>query len=407
MPGSVVVPAVTVPSTHTCLRSLRRHGVDTIVVSERASPAVACSRYCDELLRVPSPEASVREYGNALLELAEREDVTTVVPVRAEDVYVLSKHKRSFAKHVGTPWPTFEKLRRVHDRVELFDVAESLNVPIPETKLLTEWDDWSGKQIVKGRYALLADAYLDAEMRVTADGDERSMADGSLGGAVTPPSTRYLPPGTEPNVDALREQAGHVPLVQEFMDDTDEYAFFAIYDEGEPLATFQHRQIRGFKYSGGPSSFRKSVDIPQLEREGRKLLDHLDWHGPAMVEFKRDSTTGEFKLMEINPRFWSSLPFSVRAGADFPLYYWLLATGRPHRIDPGYEVGVGGHLALGEVSYLNSILTENVSLVEKPSFVGALATVLRSAVRHPRFDYLDPSDPCPFFKYAYDQLVQK
>jgi hypothetical protein len=346
----------------------------------------------------------VREYGDALLRLAEREGVADVIPVREEDVYVLSKEKRRFAEHVGTPWPEFETLRRVQDRVELFEAAKAVGVPTPETKLLTEWDDWSGRQIVKGRYTLLAGSYLDAQAKVTADGSGESAGGSGREGVVQPPSTRYLSPGVEPDVDALRSKAGHVPLVQEFMDDTDEYAFFAIYDEGEPLATFQHRQIRGFKYSGGPSAFRKSVDIPALEREGRKLLDHLDWHGPAMVEFKRDSSTGEFKLMEINPRFWSSLPFTVQAGADFPFYHWLLATGRRHRIEPGYDVGIGGHLALGEISYLNSILREETPLVEKPPFVSAVATVLRSVVRHPRFDYLDRSDLCPFFRYAYNQL---
>jgi protein-tyrosine-phosphatase len=37
-----------------------------------------------------------------------------------------------------------------------------------------------------------------------------------------------------------------------------------------------------------------------------------------MVEFKLDPLTNEFSLMEINGRFWGSLPLASAAGADFP-----------------------------------------------------------------------------------------
>jgi len=39
-----------------------------------------------------------------------------------------------------------------------------------------------------------------------------------------------------------------------------------------------------------------------------RILGKRDWHGLASVGFMRDENTGEFKLLEINPRFWSSLP---------------------------------------------------------------------------------------------------
>jgi predicted ATP-grasp superfamily ATP-dependent carboligase len=406
MADSVVVPAVQVPSTLACLRSLRKRGIRTVVASEKDRPPAFCSRYCDERVRVPSPEADIQKYGDALLRLAEREEVRTIIPVREEDVYVLSKRKEEFANHVGTPWPAFEKLRRVHDRIELYDAARTAGVPVPETHLLTECDDWSRRWIVKGRYALLTQTYLDEANGVSSDGGSVGTQVERMAGVANPPSTRYLAQREPQKVEHLCTEAGHVPLLQEFLDDTDEYAFFALYDEGEAVTTFQHRQIRGWAYAGGPSAFRKSVHIPVLEENGRKLLDHLDWHGLAMVEFKRDGPTGEFKLMEVNPRFWSSLPFSVQTGADFPFYYWSLATGRRDRIEEGYDVGIGGHLTMGELSYLYSILTQDAPLVERPSFPKELAAIASSLVREPRFDYLDPLDPCPGLRYAYDRVSE-
>jgi hypothetical protein len=117
-----------------------------------------------------------------------------------------------------------------------------------------------------------------------------------------------------------------------------------------------------------------------------------------MVEFLRDPDTGDFRLMEVNPRFWSSLPFTVQAGVDFPYLYWSLANDEPIESPPEYDVGVAGHLVRGELLHLHSILTEEYPLVDRPSFAWTAAAVAGSIVRHPRFDYLDADDPGPFVR---------
>ena len=42
-----------------------------------------------------------------------------------------------------------------------------------------------------------------------------------------------------------------------------------------------------------------------------KLLDSLNWNGPAMVEFKLDQNLNEYKLIEINPKLWGSLDLTI------------------------------------------------------------------------------------------------
>ncbi|WP_090382881.1 carboxylate--amine ligase [Natronobacterium texcoconense] len=383
--GSVAVPAITAPSTLACFRSLgRRNGerIRTIALADRDGVPATRSKYCDESVPVPSPHEDLVAYKDALLSIAMRPDVRTIIPVRDVDVYVLAKYRDEFDEYVSTPWPDIETLRSVQDRVRLFDAAESAGVAVPETRLLGDSnDDWDRQWIVKARYSILVDEYVDRY---------------SPAEFLDPPKTEYLRPGAEPDVDRFRREMDHDPLLQEYVPTTEEYGFFALYDHGEPVATFQHRQRRGYSYAGGASSFRESVRIPALEEAGRDLLDHLEWHGLAMVEFLRDDETGEFKLMEINPRFWSSLPFSVQAGADFPYYYWQLANGRKDRIDHEYEAGLAGHLIRGELLYLRSILFEDVDLAEKPSFTTAVSEIVTSMVEHPRFDCASVDDVRPF-----------
>lgn len=380
---SVVIAASAAPSTVACLRSLGSRGIRTVVVAEKETAAALRSKYCDEVVPVPSPHEDLVAYKKALLSLARRPDVLTIIPVREEDVYVLSKYKSEFAEHVSTPWPALETLTNVQDRERLFEVARDAGVPIPRTQLLDASADWNQQWIVKSRYSILVNDYIDTY---------------PLEKCVSPPGTRYLAQNVKPNVESLEAEMHHTPLLQEYISTSEEYGFFALYDHGECVASFQHRQIRGYTYAGGASAFRESVNIPELEETGRTLLDHLDWHGLAMVEFLRDDATDEFKLMEINPRFWSSLPFSVQAGADFPHYYWLLADGRHDEISCEYETGIAGHLLRGELLYLRSVLTDEIEIVDKPPILNAIQAVLQSTWAHPRFDYLNMDDPKPFLR---------
>ena len=98
---------------------------------------------------------------------------------------------------------------------------------------------------------------------------------------------------------------------------------------GEPLLTFQHVRVHE-PLQGGGSSYRKSVPVSSdLLAASLALLRPLGYTGVAMVEFKLDAPSGRFFFMEVNPRFWGSLPLALAAGMDFPLaLYRLLVEGR-------------------------------------------------------------------------------
>ena len=106
-----------------------------------------------------------------------------------------------------------------------------------------------------------------------------------------------------------------------------------------PLARFTHQRIREYPISGGPSTLRESIADPLVEKMAEKILRALDWFGVAMVEFRYDPRDGLPKLMEINPRFWGSLPLAVYAGVDFP--YWLFCLAMDWPIPEAREYPLG------------------------------------------------------------------
>ena len=58
----------------------------------------------------------------------------------------------------------------------------------------------------------------------------------------------------------------------------------------------------------------------------QRLMGALSWHGVAMVEFKSDGNN--HWLMEINGRFWGSLPLAICAGVDFPVLLIDMLSGK-------------------------------------------------------------------------------
>ena len=378
---AAVVPGIPVGSSLACVRSLARRGIHTIAATDGSSAPVLRSRYCRERARLPSPSADFEGYRDGLLRLADRSDVRTIVPLREADVYVLAKYADEFAARLDLACPSFETVRDVQDRLRLYEIARRVDVPVPDTELLTEWDPRDEVTVVKSRYSILVD-----------------------GNRARYPGVSFVPAGDRPDVESRVAEMGHVPLAQRHVPDGGEYGFFALFDSGEPVATFQHRRVRSLQYVGGASAYRKSVRIPELETAGLRLLETLEWHGPAMVEFKRDERDGTFYLMEINPRFWGSLRLPVVAGVDFPSLYYQLATTGVDETVTEYDVDVGCHLLSGEANYLYSILEDGYEHAEPPSLLPEVYAVVRSVLTDPHFDYLHFDDPSPFVRDVSNAL---
>jgi protein-tyrosine-phosphatase len=111
-----------------------------------------------------------------------------------------------------------------------------------------------------------------------------------------------------------------------------------LYFAGRPVWHFVHARIHELPLTGGGSTYRKSVaPDPALVAMAHRLLGALQWHGVAMVEFKR-SDDGSVYLMEINARLWGSLALAVDAGVNFPLGMWQLACGQAVGPQPRYRV---------------------------------------------------------------------
>ena len=97
------------------------------------------------------------------------------------------------------------------------------------------------------------------------------------------------------------------------------YGHGVLAHEGKVLADCEWIRVHE-PAKGGASSYRKSVTSNQTLRESSiRLIEALNWTGVAMIEYRYDPADGKYWIMEVNGRFWGSLPLAIEAGMDFPL----------------------------------------------------------------------------------------
>jgi predicted ATP-grasp superfamily ATP-dependent carboligase len=140
-------------------------------------------------------------------------------------------------------------------------------------------------------------------------------------------------------------------LIQEFVVGRGA-GYFALMRHGVPLVEFAHRRIRDVRPTGSGSAVRESVAMDaRIRTASRRMLAALQWHGVAMVEY-RIRPDGEPVFLEVNGRFWNSLPLAIAAGVDFPRLLVELGTKGSITTQPAYREGVRCRWWLGDFRHL-------------------------------------------------------
>lgn len=306
----------------TVIRSLGRRGIPVVAAQTEARKGDTIgfySRYAKECLSLPKADDAAA-YVQTLLRLGKKGDV--LIPVALKSVFAASSYRDQLAEvfHLAVAPP--ESLELANDTSRLLELAASLGVPAPQTTTLAPGET----------FAELAERLTYPVVVKYRAGEELQL----------PPQERYCIVRSPDELVAVYQRM-HArqpyPLAQEYVPGAG-FGVSALFNrEGEAVALFAHRRLREYPVSGGPSCFCESIYEPRLFDYALRLLRALRWEGVAMVEFKQDAY-GEFRLMEINPRFWGSLPLAVAAGVDFP--YLLYQVARGERPSPvlTYRLGV-------------------------------------------------------------------
>tara|TARA_R110001583_G_scaffold154316_1_gene305987 strand:+ start:16817 stop:18502 length:1686 start_codon:yes stop_codon:yes gene_type:complete len=295
-------------------RSLGRQGIQVILASPEKDPIASRSRYVHAYHQYSDPSEDCAAFLDQVAGLIERYQPDLVIPVTEKTLIPLSEQRKRFADLAVLALPPADALVTVLDKQATAELALSLQIPTPAG-------------IVASDAAGLLDAAQQTGFPVVIK-PIRSVSRQT--GAVGPQLTVTYAFDLDELQRVARPLLEHGEVVIQEYFRGEGVGIELIANKGEICYAFQHRRLHEMPLSGGGSSLRESTAIsPALLAAAKKLIAALNWQGVAMVEFKQNPISGEFRLVEINGRFWGSLPLSVAAGADFPLLAWELYTGRP------------------------------------------------------------------------------
>ncbi len=377
----LVLDADTLPALAVA-RSLGRAGLSVEVASHAKHPLARHSRYSRQCLRYPSPldnETAFLEWLEGLL--ATRPGLGMIVPVTERTVVPISRHLTQAKQRRHFAIPGASALEQVLDKALTADLAASCGVPQPRHWPVRQRSDLG---------PLLADLSFPLVVK-----PGRSIAESS--GQRQSLTVRYAhsQQGLERLLKAMLPST-HVILQEYFVGEG--VGVEVIAREGEILYAFQHRRLHEVPLTGGGSSLRVSEDLtPELLEASRKLIEALRWNGVAMVEFKWDPASRRFILIEINGRFWGSLPLATAAGADFPRLLWHLHQGQPLPPLAPYRRGLQCRKLSSDLSWLEAVLRPDGDsrLVQIPSRGRAVKDMLAMFKPSQHFDAQSLSDPLP------------
>jgi len=261
------------------VRALAREGVEVIVGSASKGAVSFLSRACSERVVYPSPLRNEGAFLEAILRTVAEKRIDVLLPIGYYPNVLFSRHREELARVARLAVADAEAMAIASDKQRTMAFARSVGVPIPET--------YSSREQVRS-YPVVVKASLGT-------------------GALT-----YVNSRSELESRDLTDA-----VLQDYVPGSG-FGFYGLFRHGELRAFFMHQRIREFPVTGGASTAAGAFYDERLKELGVRLLGALRWHGVAMVEVKKDDRDGEYRLMEINPKFWGSLELSIAAGVNFP-----------------------------------------------------------------------------------------
>lgn len=365
------------------VRSLAHAGHTPYAAESAPWSKAGWSRASAGSFRYPAPQADVDAFIAAIAGFVRQRPGTLVLPMTEATTLPVSSH-RDLLISAGARLvlPDHSDLLRAFDKEESTRLAASLGLAVPET--ITAVSREQARDLARSlRHPVVlkprASEELSAAGKVRTGGRPRYASNAAQFAAA---------------YDEISARSSAV-LVQQFVPG-EGTGYFALMHHGELRAEFAHQRIRDVHPTGSGSAMRISIEPdPEIRRCSLKILSALRWHGVAMVEYRKQGGSAPV-FMEVNGRFWHSLPLACYAGADFPALLARMAENGDLEPSIGYRSGVRCRWLLGDARHLVEVWKGPPSGFPG-AYPGRLRTLLNVLTPIPGtyHDLFQWSDPLP------------
>ncbi|NHN36713.1 hypothetical protein G8764_05340 [Pseudomaricurvus alcaniphilus] len=300
-------------------RSLGRAGIEVHVAMCPPDDLALRSRYVSQYHQLPAEEGDNQGWNEAVCRLATEIGFDLVIPTNDESAMLVQQYRESLSRCTRPYALNQQAFDIAFNKIESTRLAESLGLMVPRQQTIDLHTYQAGQAprisfpLVAKPPSSLADDKLSIRREVKHIKDQASL-----------------------DAFVVRHRDWEQALLQEYFFGTGA-GVEVLALEGKILFAFQHIRVHE-PLDGGASSYRRSMELnPILATATKQLMRAMNYSGVAMVEYKLNTSTGQWIFIEINGRFWGSLPLAIAAGANFPLFLYQQRVEGKTEFDPDYN----------------------------------------------------------------------
>jgi predicted ATP-grasp superfamily ATP-dependent carboligase len=223
----------------------------------------------------------------------EKHDISIVLPIAEQEIlfFIRNKQQISSASKI-IPLPSLKDFEIAIDKRQLGDFAKTHNIPHPNSFYITPETD--KRQVLSQMHFPVLIKPLSAK---GGEGINKINSRDEF--------QNYL------------EMASDALYVQEYIEGYDiDCSVLCL--EGEILSyTIQKGNLKG-KHDFAPQLAFDFLNNEAVYDVAKLTMSKLNWSGVAHLDMRYDTNTSDYKLLEINARFWGSIEGSLFAGINFP-----------------------------------------------------------------------------------------
>lgn len=289
------------------VRSLGKQNIVIHTTSSNEFSTPVKSRYIKKRIFISSSPNTRNHWRDEFIKLLKKENYTLVIPCDDLSDISLQANKEELSKHAQIYLLNSDTYDIVKNKHKTTQLALSLGIDVPKSILIEKnyiLED------IKQQFS------LPVVLKPISSFDENSLERHNV-------TIVHDYQSLKTELDLMFKTS---PVqVQSFFDGVG-VAVSLLAKAGGILVATQHKRLHE-PFTGGGSSYRRSMPLNQdLVEASAKIIRHLNYTGVAMFEFRYNIDSNKWVLLEINGRFWGSLPLAISAGIDYPYLLYLVLT---------------------------------------------------------------------------------
>ncbi|MFC1997628.1 ATP-grasp domain-containing protein [Chloroflexota bacterium] len=320
------------------IQELGRHGIEVIALDNIRSIGTY-SRYAN-FWRCPDPSANEEDFITFLLEKGKAFTHKPVLfPTNDHWAMAISQHKQRLTEFYIPCVADYQAVKLVIHKQQFIEWAQQRGYPVPKS--------WSHQKI---------DQIPDDAFPIAAKPEYRRISSNNNQLPSLLSQLDQMRLTVLNNRDELNRFIAHhdvlIPyfVFQEYIRGLSNQMYtVGVYanQHYEIIGLFTGRKVRGFPPDVGDCIVGQVEPVPDMLIKITKNICHeLKYQGIAEFEFKQNSETGEYKLIEINPRSWSWVGITPACGVSLP---WIAYNDL---IDPKNATPIFCQLPAGKVKWV-------------------------------------------------------